>query len=232
MPDIAPADRCVGPLYPTWPRRSSPHCRLPQTLRVAGCTAYTSFEGHKCGVGIALRERCVVEFVRLGLLNVVWWTNRESPFPSRSSVKRRSMKTPKSHGACRFRFFYGVFPRCSDCPLFDGERAIRGAPRRVSCIRTDLGTGRRETSKRGPPPPEQRHPARPLRRETFKRCPTRAGQRNRGPTAPSLPRNIERWPTGDRPEVVVAFPPEGDMNERLSACCAARAQRHRRYPRS
>jgi len=67
-----------------------------------------------------------VEFVRLGLLNVVWWTNRESPFPSRSSVKRRSMKTPKSHGACRFRFFYGVFPRCSDCPLFDGERAIRG----------------------------------------------------------------------------------------------------------
>ena len=31
----------------------------------------------------------------------------------------------KSHGACRFRFFYGVFPRCSVCPLFDGERAIR-----------------------------------------------------------------------------------------------------------
>ncbi len=29
-----------------------------------------------------------------------------------------------------------------------------------------------------------------LRRETLKRCPTRAGQRNRGPT-PSLPRNIE-----------------------------------------
>jgi hypothetical protein len=31
----------------------------------------------------------------------------------------------KSYGACRFRFFYGVFPRCSLCPLFDGERAIR-----------------------------------------------------------------------------------------------------------
>jgi hypothetical protein len=31
----------------------------------------------------------------------------------------------KSHGACRFRFFYGVFPRCSVCPLFDGERANR-----------------------------------------------------------------------------------------------------------
>ena len=27
--------------------------------------------------------------------------------------------------ACRFRFVYGVFPRCSLCPLFDGERAIR-----------------------------------------------------------------------------------------------------------
>ena len=30
-----------------------------------------------------------------------------------------------SFGACRFRFFYGVFPRCSLCPLFDAERAIR-----------------------------------------------------------------------------------------------------------
>src|SRR6266704_6449691 len=31
----------------------------------------------------------------------------------------------KSYGACRFRFVYGVFPRCSLCPLFDGERANR-----------------------------------------------------------------------------------------------------------
>jgi hypothetical protein len=30
----------------------------------------------------------------------------------------------KSFGACRFRFVYGVFPRCSLCPLFDAERAI------------------------------------------------------------------------------------------------------------
>ena len=30
-----------------------------------------------------------------------------------------------SFGACRFRFYYGVFPRCSLCPLFDAERAIR-----------------------------------------------------------------------------------------------------------
>jgi hypothetical protein len=28
-------------------------------------------------------------------------------------------------GACRFRFCYGVLPRCSVCPLFDAERAIR-----------------------------------------------------------------------------------------------------------
>ncbi len=31
----------------------------------------------------------------------------------------------KSHGACRFRFVYCIFPRCSLCPLFDAERAIR-----------------------------------------------------------------------------------------------------------
>ena len=28
-------------------------------------------------------------------------------------------------GACRFPFYYGVLPRCSVCPLFDAERAIR-----------------------------------------------------------------------------------------------------------
>jgi hypothetical protein len=31
----------------------------------------------------------------------------------------------KSFGACRFRFNYGVLPRCSLCPLFDAQRAIR-----------------------------------------------------------------------------------------------------------
>ena len=31
----------------------------------------------------------------------------------------------KAFGACRFRFDLGVFPRCSLCPLFDAERAIR-----------------------------------------------------------------------------------------------------------
>jgi hypothetical protein len=31
----------------------------------------------------------------------------------------------KWFGACRFRFCYGVLPRCSVCPLFDAERAIR-----------------------------------------------------------------------------------------------------------
>jgi hypothetical protein len=28
-------------------------------------------------------------------------------------------------GDCRQRFYYGIFPRCALCPLFDGERAIR-----------------------------------------------------------------------------------------------------------
>jgi hypothetical protein len=26
---------------------------------------------------------------------------------------------------CRYRFYYGILPRCSFCPLFDAERAIR-----------------------------------------------------------------------------------------------------------
>jgi hypothetical protein len=31
----------------------------------------------------------------------------------------------RSFGDCRFRFYYGVFPRCALCPLFDAERPIR-----------------------------------------------------------------------------------------------------------
>jgi hypothetical protein len=30
----------------------------------------------------------------------------------------------RSFRACRFRFYHGVLPRCSLCPLFDAERAI------------------------------------------------------------------------------------------------------------
>jgi hypothetical protein len=30
-----------------------------------------------------------------------------------------------SFRACRFRFYWGVLPRCALCPLFDAERAIR-----------------------------------------------------------------------------------------------------------
>ena len=31
----------------------------------------------------------------------------------------------QSFRACRWRFYHGIFPRCSLCPLFDAERAIR-----------------------------------------------------------------------------------------------------------
>jgi hypothetical protein len=31
----------------------------------------------------------------------------------------------KNWGICRFRYVYGIMPRCSLCPLFDVERAIR-----------------------------------------------------------------------------------------------------------
>ena len=68
-----------------------------------------------------------------------------------------------------------------------------GAPRRVSCIRADREpvVAKRQNVVRH----RQSNDIRldPLRRETLKRCPTRAGQRNRGPT-PSLPRNIETLP--------------------------------------
>jgi hypothetical protein len=33
----------------------------------------------------------------------------------------------KSFRDCRFRFYWGIPPRCSLCPLFDSERAIRDA---------------------------------------------------------------------------------------------------------
>jgi hypothetical protein len=76
------------------------------------------------------------------------------------------------------------------------ERAQEfGAPRRASCIRTDPATGRHESSKRGSPPPGQRAPARPHRRQTLKRCPTRAGQQKSRPDPlPAKPRNL--GPTG------------------------------------
>jgi hypothetical protein len=49
----------------------------------------------------------------------------------------------KSFGDCRFRFAYGIFPRCSLCPLFDPERAIRdvlGAnPPSAGALETMLG---------------------------------------------------------------------------------------------
>ena len=32
-----------------------------------------------------------------------------------------------SFRACRWRFYHGIWPRCSLCPLFDAERAIRDA---------------------------------------------------------------------------------------------------------
>jgi hypothetical protein len=55
---------------------------------------------------------------------------------------------------CRFRFFYGVMPRCSLCPLFDVERAVRdvlgeNTPNRIE-IRFPPGV---EALLAGEPPP-------------------------------------------------------------------------------
>ena len=64
----------------------------------------------------------------------------------------------KSFGACRFRFSYGVFPRCSLCPLFDAERAIRDVlgendPPPATVFEITLGP-RLEALLRGEPPPD------------------------------------------------------------------------------
>ena len=52
-----------------------------------------------------------------------------SPFHAREMAWCAASQL-QSFGDCRFRFSYGVFPRCSVCPLFDSERAIRGHARR------------------------------------------------------------------------------------------------------
>jgi hypothetical protein len=48
-----------------------------------------------------------------------------SPSPPTTPRRWCASSQLKPYGACRFRFGYGVFPRCSLCPLFDAERAIR-----------------------------------------------------------------------------------------------------------
>jgi hypothetical protein len=62
----------------------------------------------------------------------------------------------KSYGACRFRFVYGVFPRCSLCPLFDGERAIRDVlgenPSPATVFEITLGPKLRALLQREVPP--------------------------------------------------------------------------------
>ena len=47
-----------------------------------------------------------------------------SPFHAKEMAWCASFQL-KSFQACRFHFGYGVLPRCSVCPLFDAERAIR-----------------------------------------------------------------------------------------------------------
>jgi len=47
-----------------------------------------------------------------------------SPYHAREMAWCASSQL-KTFGTCQFRFYYGVLPRCSLCPLFDAERAIR-----------------------------------------------------------------------------------------------------------
>ena len=63
----------------------------------------------------------------------------------------------QSFGSCRFRFYYGIFPRCSLCPLFDAERAIRDVlgenPPRGAVFEITLGPNLRALL-RGEVPPD------------------------------------------------------------------------------
>jgi len=57
-------------------------------------------------------------------------------------------------GECRFRFFYGVLPRCSLCPLFEVERAVRDVLGENAPIRIEIPFPPRvEALLAGEPPP-------------------------------------------------------------------------------
>ena len=47
-----------------------------------------------------------------------------SPYHAREMAWCASSQL-KTFGTCQFRFYNGVLPRCSLCPLFDAERAFR-----------------------------------------------------------------------------------------------------------
>jgi hypothetical protein len=64
----------------------------------------------------------------------------------------------RSYGRCRFRFAYGVMPRCSLCPLFDPERAIRdsmGEFQPTGGVVIELGPAIRAALRGDPVPPEE-----------------------------------------------------------------------------
>jgi len=63
-----------------------------------------------------------------------------------------------SFRACRMRFYYGILPRCSLCPLFDAERAIRDAlgenPPPGLVLEISLGPNLRALGEELPPYPD------------------------------------------------------------------------------
>lgn len=67
----------------------------------------------------------LVERVRHWRATEVWQGDEPvSPYHAKEMAWCASSQL-KSYGTCRFRFWYGVIPRCAYCPLFDAERAIR-----------------------------------------------------------------------------------------------------------
>lgn len=62
----------------------------------------------------------------------------------------------KTYGACKFRFVFGVFPRCALCPLFDAERAIRDVlgehPLPATVFELEMGPNLQALLSEEPPP--------------------------------------------------------------------------------
>jgi hypothetical protein len=68
---------------------------------------------------------CLLEWVRHWRATEVYeGEERVSTYQAKEMAWCASWQL-KSFRDCRFRFYWGIPPRCSLCPLFDGERAIR-----------------------------------------------------------------------------------------------------------
>ncbi|SRR6266566_1142349 len=79
--------------------------------------------GRDCGAYVGLAR--LLERVRHWRATEVYEDDERVPADQAREMAWCASAQLKAFGACRFRFDLGVLPRCSLCPLFDAERAIR-----------------------------------------------------------------------------------------------------------